>query len=104
MNPKRVTTALVAEHSGDTSYFAVADGGNAVSFIHSLSAFGSGVVAGDTGVIQQPRRRGFIVRRIERDRAGAPPCTLNALSSAVTASLARGRHAGRRSAGSGARR
>ncbi|MEM7250839.1 MAG: gamma-glutamyltransferase [Pseudomonadota bacterium] len=54
--------ALVAEHGGDTSYFAVADGdGNAVSFIHSLSAaFGSGVVAGDTGITLNNRAgRGF---------------------------------------------
>jgi gamma-glutamyltranspeptidase/glutathione hydrolase len=47
---------------GDTSYFCVMDGqGNAVSFIHSLSAgFGSGVVAGRTGVILNNRAgRGF---------------------------------------------
>ncbi len=54
--------ALVAEHSGDTSYFAVADGnGNAISFIHSLSnAFGSCVVAGETGITLNNRAgRGF---------------------------------------------
>jgi gamma-glutamyltranspeptidase/glutathione hydrolase len=54
--------ALVGEHAGDTSYFAVADGaGNAVSFIHSLSAaFGSAVVAGDTGITLNNRAgRGF---------------------------------------------
>lgn len=54
--------AQVAEHAGDTSYFAVADGeGNAVSFIHSLSnSFGSAVVAGDTGVTLNNRAgRGF---------------------------------------------
>ena len=53
---------LVAEHSGDTSYFCVVDGdGLAVSFIHSLSAgFGSGVVAGDTGITLNNRAgRGF---------------------------------------------
>jgi gamma-glutamyltranspeptidase / glutathione hydrolase len=52
----------LAEHGGDTSYFAVADGdGNAVSFIHSLSAsFGSAVVAGDTGITLNNRAgRGF---------------------------------------------
>jgi gamma-glutamyltranspeptidase/glutathione hydrolase len=46
----------------DTSSFCVADGqGNAISFIHSLSAgFGSGVVAGKTGVILNNRSgRGF---------------------------------------------
>jgi len=56
--------ALVAEHSGDTSYFAVADGeGNAISFIHSLSnAFGSCVVAGETGVTLNNRAgRGFSI-------------------------------------------
>jgi gamma-glutamyltranspeptidase/glutathione hydrolase len=54
--------ALVPEHDGDTSYFAVVDAeGNAVSFIHSLSAaFGSGVVAGDTGITLNNRAgRGF---------------------------------------------
>jgi gamma-glutamyltranspeptidase/glutathione hydrolase len=54
--------APVGESGGDTSYFAVADGeGNAVSFIHSLSAsFGSGVVAGDTGILLNNRAgRGF---------------------------------------------
>ena len=54
--------ALVEEHSGDTSYFAVADGdGNAVSFIHSLSnSFGSAVVAGETGITLNNRGgRGF---------------------------------------------
>ena len=48
--------------NGDTSYFCVVDGmGNAISFIHSLSAvFGSGVVAGNTGVILNNRSgRGF---------------------------------------------
>jgi gamma-glutamyltranspeptidase / glutathione hydrolase len=61
---RRHEAALVAEHSGDTSYFAVADGdGNAVSFIHSLSnSFGSGVVAGDTGVTFNNRAgRGFSI-------------------------------------------
>jgi gamma-glutamyltranspeptidase / glutathione hydrolase len=54
--------ALVGEHAGDTSYFAVADGaGNAVSFIHSLSlSFGSGIVAGQTGIMLNNRSgRGF---------------------------------------------
>jgi gamma-glutamyltranspeptidase/glutathione hydrolase len=54
--------ALAGEHAGDTSYFATADAaGNAVSFIHSLSVeFGSGVVAGDTGIILNNRAgRGF---------------------------------------------
>jgi gamma-glutamyltranspeptidase/glutathione hydrolase len=52
----------VPELAADTSYFAVVDrDGNAVSFIHSLSAaFGSGVVAGDTGVTLNNRAgRGF---------------------------------------------
>ena len=54
--------ALVPEHAADTSYFAVVDrAGNAVSFIHSLSAaYGSGVVAGDTGIMLNNRAgRGF---------------------------------------------
>ncbi|MCC7369873.1 MAG: gamma-glutamyltransferase [Chloroflexi bacterium] len=54
--------SLVGEHNADTSYFCVVDGnGMAVSFIHSLSAaFGSGVVAGDTGITLNNRAgRGF---------------------------------------------
>jgi len=50
------------EFDGDTTYFAVADkDGNCVSFIHSLSAaFGSKVVAGDTGILLNNRAgRGF---------------------------------------------
>jgi len=56
--------ALLPEHDGDTSYFAVADGsGNAISFIHSLSnPFGSCVVAGETGVTLNNRAgRGFSI-------------------------------------------
>ncbi|MDP2860803.1 MAG: gamma-glutamyltransferase, partial [bacterium] len=45
----------------DTSYFCVADAeGNAVSLIHSLFAgFGSGFVAGNTGILLNNRARGF---------------------------------------------
>jgi gamma-glutamyltranspeptidase/glutathione hydrolase len=43
--------------AGDTTYFCVVDGdGNAVSGIQSInSAFGSGVTAGDTGVLMNNR-------------------------------------------------
>ena len=65
IDPKRAqwpSGAVVPEHNGDTSYFAVADGdGNALSFIHSLSnSFGSCVVAGETGITLNNRAgRGF---------------------------------------------
>lgn len=54
--------ALAGEAGGDTTSFVVVDGtGNAVSFIHSnSSAWGSGVVAGNTGILLNNRAgRGF---------------------------------------------
>ena len=53
---------MSAPGDGNTSYFCVVDAeGNAVSFIHSLSmGFGSGFVAGNTGVLLNNRvGRGF---------------------------------------------
>jgi gamma-glutamyltranspeptidase / glutathione hydrolase len=51
--PVHVTLEGGASHSGDTSYIAVVDKDrNMVSFVPSLhSAFGTGVVMGDTGII-----------------------------------------------------
>lgn len=53
---------LLPEHDGDTTSFSITDReGNAVSYIHSISnRFGSGVVAGDTGILLNNRAgRGF---------------------------------------------
>jgi gamma-glutamyltranspeptidase / glutathione hydrolase len=57
-----VPGALPEDLHGDTTSFCVADGqGNAISLIHSLSAgWGSGVVAGQTGIMLNNRAgRGF---------------------------------------------
>jgi gamma-glutamyltranspeptidase/glutathione hydrolase len=65
LDPRRAgapAKSLVGEHAGDTSYFAIVDtAGNAISFVHSLSwPFGSGVVAGETGITLNNRAgRGF---------------------------------------------
>ncbi|HET7769845.1 MAG TPA: gamma-glutamyltransferase [Chloroflexota bacterium] len=59
---EKVEGALREQVDGDTSYFCVADAeGNAISFIHSLSAgWGSGFTAGETGMLLNNRAgRGF---------------------------------------------
>lgn len=59
---EQVEAGRIPESDGDTTYLCVVDGqGNAVSFIHSLSAaFGSQVVAGETGILLNNRAgRGF---------------------------------------------
>jgi gamma-glutamyltranspeptidase/glutathione hydrolase len=59
IDPKRAAPTRVpaATAPGDTTYFCVVDGdGNAVSGIQSInSAFGSGVTAGDTGILLNNR-------------------------------------------------
>jgi gamma-glutamyltranspeptidase len=59
IDPKRAASSRTraATAPGDTTYFCVIDGdGNAVSGIQSLnSAFGSGVTAGDTGILLNNR-------------------------------------------------
>jgi gamma-glutamyltranspeptidase / glutathione hydrolase len=50
-------TCTIAAAAGDTTYFCTADGdGNAVSGVQSInSGFGSGVIAGDTGILLNNR-------------------------------------------------
>ena len=63
--------SLLPERDGDTTSFSITDRfGNAVSYIHSISnRFGSGVVAGDTGILLNNRAgRGFNLIK------GSPNC------------------------------
>jgi gamma-glutamyltranspeptidase/glutathione hydrolase len=58
IDPKQAApTRAIADAAGNTTYFCTADGeGNAVSGIQSInSAWGSGVTAGDTGVLLNNR-------------------------------------------------
>ncbi len=62
------SAAKVSEPAGGTTYMCVVDGnGTAVSLIQSLyDSFGSGVVAGSTGVVLNDRSAGFSVNgRVE---------------------------------------
>ncbi|HZR83621.1 MAG TPA: gamma-glutamyltransferase [Candidatus Binatia bacterium] len=64
IDPRRASVAVpaeIGEPSRDTIYLTVADGeGNVVSLINSLfGAFGSGIVAGETGIALQNRGAGF---------------------------------------------
>ncbi|MDG2308729.1 MAG: gamma-glutamyltransferase [Candidatus Binatia bacterium] len=63
IDPSRAAADVVARPpaGSDTVYLTAADGeGNVVSFINSLyGAFGSGLVAGDTGIVLQNRGAGF---------------------------------------------
>jgi gamma-glutamyltranspeptidase len=54
---RAATNRSLASAAGDTTYFCTADGeGNAVSGVQSInSGFGSGVVAGDTGILLNNR-------------------------------------------------
>lgn len=61
IDPRRAASAVSLQGSGDTVWFGAMDGqGRAVSVIQSLYfEFGSGVVAGDTGILWQNRGASF---------------------------------------------
>jgi gamma-glutamyltranspeptidase/glutathione hydrolase len=63
---------LTGRDRGDTIYMTVADGnGNFVSLIQSLfSEFGSGIVAGDTGIVLHNRGAGFNLTPGSPDQIG----------------------------------
>lgn len=67
---------IIVNHS-DTTYFTVIDKDrNAVSFINSLfESFGSGIVAGDTGIVLHDRGAGFSLERdhVNRIEPGKRP-------------------------------
>ena len=74
------------ERAGDTSYFAVADGdGNAISFIHSLSAwFGCGVMAGSSGIVLNNRAgRGFNLEEDHPNSIAPGKKTMHTLNSYI---------------------
>jgi len=61
IDPARAGSAAGAAGNGDTVYLAIVDrDGNAVSMVESLYLmFGSGMVAGDTGIVLHNRGTGF---------------------------------------------
>ena len=71
------------EKNGDTSYFAIVDAqGNAISFIHSLSAgFGCGVIAGNTGIVMNNRAgRGFSLEKDHPNQIAPGKKTMHTLN------------------------
>jgi gamma-glutamyltranspeptidase / glutathione hydrolase len=70
---------------GDTIYMTAADGqGNVVSLIQSLfDSFGSGIVAGDTGIALQNRGAGFVLTAGHPDQIGPRKRPLHTLVPAM---------------------
>jgi len=70
---------------GDTIYLTAADGqGNVVSFIQSLfDSFGSGVVAGDTGIVLHNRGSGFTLQAGHPNQVAAGKRPLHTLVPAM---------------------
>jgi gamma-glutamyltranspeptidase/glutathione hydrolase len=79
------TRGVAARDAGDTIYMTAADGqGNVISLIQSLfGAFGSGIAAGETGIVLHNRGAGFTLQTGHPNRIGPRKRPLHTLAPAM---------------------